>query len=329
MGFFASLFKLTKPAVKQLQIDASKTAKGQSSRMEAEPSTQPALADERKRSYCRELVLEGDEERTVYTYDGSPLKGTRKGSRFYVEVVTSRVRLYSKATGSDWDGSTGGVALAYNGQPFGMTNALDNTLREIDAAGYRIRIKAKRVGMYCEGIPEIVLMLPDPDEIFLWRDACKGLGREVPFEERHSEECERAAELEGERRRLSKMTETELPFGVDGDVLFVEDDEWSGGKPEDGSVKVDISTELIPTPKGSSAKPHVLIRHSGEAFCELSARNRQHAFFLEHVGAVPYLATCKKHARYDGTYCWQITVVYFAQASERGGHEAGLEEMSA
>lgn len=318
MGFFASLLKLTKPSVTQSHVDAIKTTEKPLPQQETQPKRQPSLINENRRPYACELVLEGDEERTVYTYDGAPLKGTRKGSKFYVEVVTSPVHLYSRVTESDWDGSSGGVALAYNGRVFGMTNTLDKTFRDIDAAGYRIRIKAKRVGMYCEGIPEIVLMIPDPDEIFLWRDACKGLGREVPFDERHSPECENAAKQEGERRRLSKMTEVDLPFGVDGDSLFVEDDEWVGDRPTVGSVKVDISTELIPTPKGSSAKPHVLVRCSGKEFYELSARNRQHAFFLEHVGDIPYLATCKKHTRYDGTYCWQVTVVFMRQPTDDG-----------
>lgn len=327
MGFFASLLRLAKPAAKHSRTTKAKATKESASRKDARPTTQPpSFADER-RTCCEELVLEGDEERTAYTYDGAPLKGTRKGSEFYVEVVTSPVYLYSKVTGSDWDGSAGGIALAYNGRPFGITNALSSTLREISAVGYRIRIKAKRVGMYCEGIPEIVLMIPEPDEIFLWRDACRALGREVPFSDRHCQECEDAAWLERERWRLSKATGINLPLGVEGDVIFVEDDKWTGDKPANRSVKVDISTELIPTPKGSSAKPHVLIRYGEEAFCELSARNRQHSTFLKHAGETPYLATCKKHARGDGTHCWQITVVYFSNrpcagdAGERAGHK--------
>ena len=327
MGFFASLFRLAKPAADHPRPAQAKEKEEPASQKNARPTTQPTSFADERRTCCEELVLEGDEERTAYTYDGAPLKGTRKGSEFYVEVVTSPVYLYSKVTGSDWDGSAGGIALAYNGRPFGITNALSSTLREISAVGYRIRIKAKRVGMYCEGIPEIVLMIPEPDEIFLWRDACRALGREVPFSDRHSQECEDAAWLERERSRLSKATGTNLPLGVEGDVIFVEDDKWTGDKPANRSVKVDISTELIPTPKGSSAKPHVLIRYGEEAFCELSARNRQHSTFLKHAGETPYLATCKKHARGDGTHCWQITVVYFSNrpcadtAGERAGHK--------
>ena len=309
-----SLLRTTEPVTRV--VDSELNFISDSDHVSDQRMTATTCGDDRFRASI--LTLEGDEERTVYTYDGAPLKGTRKGSKFYVEVVTSPVHLHSEATGSDWDGSTGGVALAYNGRVFGMTGALEKTFREIAAAGYWIRIKAKRVGMYCEGIPEIVLMIPDPAEIFLWRDACKGLGREVPFDERHSQECEHAAELERTRWHLSKMTGVVLPLGVDGDTLFVEDDEWVGDKPAAGTVKVDISTELIPTPKGSSAKPHVLVRCCGKAFRELSARNRQHALFLKHVGDTPYLATCKKHVRDDGTYCWKVTVVFMGQLTDDG-----------
>lgn len=51
----------------------------------------------------KELILEGSEERQVYTYYGEPLKGTRKGSIFYAEVITKPVVLTSKLTGGTWN----------------------------------------------------------------------------------------------------------------------------------------------------------------------------------------------------------------------------------
>lgn len=112
------------------------------------------------------LLLAGDEERTIYTYDPAPLRGTRKGSKFEVDVVTRHTSLVSPLGGS-WDSSDGGVALAYNGRVFGMTNALAKTLRDLDARGYAVRLGAERVGMFEGSIPEIVLRIPDPEEIFL------------------------------------------------------------------------------------------------------------------------------------------------------------------
>lgn len=260
------------------------------------------------------LTLEGDAERTVYTYDGSPLKGTRKGSVLYADVVTTPMRLHSDVTGSDWDSAeTGGVALAVNGKVFGMTSTLEKTFKELAAAGYSVKVKIKRVGMYCEGIPQVVLMIPEPREIFHWRDACKALGREVSFEERHSDECDRAASMEDERVRLSRSCGKELPIGVDGDVFFFNDESWPGKKPESGSVNVSISSELIPTPKGSSAKPHIVVTVDGTPAVELSARNRQYSAMSHHIGERPYFANCQKYSRDDGSFAWKVTVVYLSK----------------
>ena len=315
MGFLKSLFRYaTKSSTpkKEATPKSKPKPKPEIEQKRADPE-QPRsnIIVSKPRPYS--LTLAGDSERRIYTYDGSPLKGTRKGSVLYADVITEPIRLHSDVTGSDWDSSDGGVALAVNGAPFGMTSTLDKTFRELDEAGYSVKVKVKRVGMYCEGIPEMVLMIPDPNEVFHWRDACRALGREVPFEERHSDECERAADMENERHRLSRSSGLELPVGVDGDVFFIEDDSWHGPKPSTGYAPVEISTELIPTPKGSSAKPHISVSASGRAFVELSARNRQYQAMARHIGESPFAATCQRKLRDDGTFCWQVAVVYFSQ----------------
>lgn len=317
MGFLKSLFRATK----KKETTKKKEAAKKNSAPKHEPTHTPKEHGPQKAPSARKciytLTLEGDSERRVYTYDGAPLKGTRKGSVFYADVITEPVSLHSDVTGSDWDSSSGGVALAVNGMLFGMTSTLERTFKELAEAGYAVKVKAKRLGMYCEGIPEIVLMIPDPNEVFHWRDACRGLGREVPFEERHSEECERAAELENERHRLSRSSGLDLPVGVDGDVFFINDEDWPGAKPSNGLALVEISTELIPTPKGSSAKPHIVVSVSGEAFVEVSARNHQYSAMARHVGEKPYASTCQKHLRDDGTFCWKVTIVYFCQEESK------------
>lgn len=285
-------------------------------RPQSVPANPVAPAREAKPQKERVLTLEGDEERTAYTYDPAPLKGTRKGSTFYADVVFRRTRLTSPSTGGTWDTATdGGVALARDGRLFGMTNTLAETFRELDKLGYSVRVKVKRLGMYDRVIPEVVLKIPHPSEIFFWRDGCAGLGREVPFEERHSEECEQAAWMERDRKRLSRNTEQELPLGVVGEAFFFEDGEWGGQKPNRGVATLDVSTEWIPTPKGSQAKPHIAVLVSGEKVRELNARNGTYKTMAEHVGEMPYLSTCKRWERGDGSYCWMVTVVYLPSSA--------------
>ena len=310
MGFLKTLFTSVKNASVQKEGSTHKHDP-----KSATPKKSVKEAHKAKHSLYQ-IVLEGDTERTVYTYDGVPLKGTRKGSTLYADVVTEHIRLHSKATGSDWDSSDGGVALAVNGKPFGMTSTMEKTFKELKETGYDVKVKIKRLGMYCEGIPQIVLMIPEPEEIFHWRDACRALGHEVPFEDRHNEECELAAELENERHRLSRSSGLELPIGVDGDIFFINDEDWPGAKPDLGNEHVEISSAIIPTPKGSSAKPHVTVSVSGKMFVELTARNRQYPAMARHVGEKPYAATCQRYMRDDETFCWQVTVVYFPQESK-------------
>lgn len=309
MRFLKSLFRSAKEEIAQHREQEPKTKKDRSL-----VNRQQDAHPEKHHAYS--ITLEGECERTVYTYDGSPLNGTRKGSVIYADVVTKHTRLHSNATGTDWDSTDGGVALAVNGVPFGMTNTLAETFKELDRAGYAVKVKLKRVGLYCKGIPEMVMMIPQPEEVFRWRNACRALGREVPFSDRHTDECERAADLENKRRRLSRLSGLNLPIGVDGDVFFIKNDDWPGAKPHTRCEPVEISTELIPLRKGSKAKPHIAVRVSGEIFTELSARNRQYQTIAKHVGDKPYAATCQRRTLNDGTNGWQIVVVYLSMEDE-------------
>lgn len=321
MGFLSSLFNSAKKAGKPKE-EAAPTKESELSI----PAPRKQSNDPSAKSRLYTLKLEGDSERRIYTYDGTPLKGTRKGSVLFADVITEPTRLYSEATGSEWDSSDGGVALAVNGIPFGMTSTMEQTFKELAEAGYAVKVKVKRLGMYCEGIPEMVLMIPEPSEVFHWRDACRALGREVPFEERHSDECERAAGLENERHRLSRLSGLQLPIGVDGDVFSISDGDWPGLKPPSGYERIEVSTEIIPTPKGSTAKPHIVVSTSGQPFVELTARNHQYQAMSRHVGEIPYAATCQRRTRDDGTFFWQVAVIYLSQEDERIGSNGDADD---
>lgn len=260
----------------------------------------------------KSISLRGECERPVYVYYGEPLRKIRKGDVFDAEVVTKPMRLRSELTGGVWDTTDDGFALAYKGKVFGAASALGNTFKDITDLGYRITVSCRMTGWYAKGIPTVVMMIDEPEEIFAWLDACKGLGRDVSFEERHSPECESAALSERTRLELSKACGRELPVGVDGDCVYIEDDKWAGRR-KSGIFPVEVSTELIPTPRGSKAKPHVAVFVDGAMAADVSARCVHYQTLAEHAGERPYFACCQKREGHDGSPIWRVTVVYLGR----------------
>lgn len=260
----------------------------------------------------KSISLRGKCERPVYVYYGEPLRKIRKGDVFDAEVVTKPMRLRSELTGGVWDTTDDGFALAYKGKVFGAASALGNTFKDITELGYRITVSCRMTGWYAKGIPTVVMMIDEPEEIFAWLDACKGLGRDVSFEERHSPECESAALSERTRLELSKACGRELPVGVDGDCVYIEDDKWTG-KRKSGIFPVEVSTELIPTPRGSKAKPHVAVFVDGAMVTDVSARCVHYKTLAEHAGERPYFACCQKREGHNGFPIWRVTVVYLGR----------------
>jgi len=260
----------------------------------------------------KSISFRGECERTVYVYYGEPLRKIRKGDVFDAEVVTKPMRLRSELTGGVWDTTDNGFALAYKGKVFGAASALGNTFKDITELGYRITVSCRMTGWYAKGIPTVVMMIDEPEEIFAWLDACKGLGRDVSFEERHSPECESAALSERTRLELSKACGRELPVGVDGDCVYIEDDKWTGMR-KSGVFPVEVSTELIPTPRGSTAKPHVAVFVDGAMAADVSARCVHYKTLAEHAGERPYFACCQKREGHDGSPIWRVTVVYLGR----------------
>lgn len=258
------------------------------------------------------ISFSGECERTVYVYYGEPLRKIRKGDVFDAEVVTKPMRLRSELTGGVWDTADNGFALAYKGKVFGAASALGNTFKDITELGYKITVSCRMTGWYARGIPTVVMMIDEPEEIFAWLDACKGLGRDVSFEERHSPECESAALSERTRLELSKACGRELPVGVDGDCVYIEDDKWTGRR-KSGVFPVEVSTELIPTPRGSKAKPHVAVFVDGAMAADVSARCVHYKTLAEHAGERPYFACCQKREGHDGFPIWRVTVVYLGR----------------
>lgn len=256
------------------------------------------------------VSFSGDHEYQVYVYYGWPLKTLHVGDVFNAEVITSPMLLKSDLTGGIWDTGKEGIALAYKGRVFGATAVLDETFKELSGIGYEITVSCKMTGWFASGIPEIVMKIEDRDEIIDWRYACRGLGYEVLFEDRHHPTCEALASAERDRRRLSRLCGRDLPGGIDGEVIYFPEDKWEGQKPTTGCLAIDVVTELIPQPQGSKAKPHIAFVTGKRKVAEVSARNRQYKMLSKHIGEKPYFACCRKYTGNNRAPLWMVIVTY-------------------
>ena len=118
------------------------------------------------------IILDGQEEKTVYVYDGKPLKNIREGSEFYLEVTPEDAVMQSSATGSVVDTKEHELAaVTYNGKLVGTLSGYYGFLKFYTRRGRRVAIKVKCTGMYMRGIPNIVAMMPPYAEMKALKEA--------------------------------------------------------------------------------------------------------------------------------------------------------------
>ena len=216
-------------------------------------------------------TLEGDSSvDSVYVYDGGPISGIKKGERFYADVVTKRVILRSRISDNVWDTGNEGVALSYGGKVFAATNAFEDTFRRLAKSGYTVRVLMQVTGSYKPGIPKVKMLIPDIGTMNYMRDTGQA--------------------LTGSSNIIN---------------LYISG--WTG--PGRGARHIEVETRWVPTPEGSSAKPHIIVSVNGEDVDELSARSSQYAALAKHVGEKPDDATCKPMEG-DGAPRQRLRLVY-------------------
>lgn len=70
---------------------------------------------------------------------------------------------------------------------------------------------------------------------------------------------------------------------------------WVGGELPAGDLRFTPEFEMVPTPKGSSAKPHIRILRNGMPLVEISARNTEaYKFVFANMGR-----PCRASYMYD------------------------------
>ena len=212
----------------------------------------------------------------VYVYDGKPLRGISSGQEFYAEVVTRPTNLRSTLTGTTWNTKRdGGVALAVDGHVFGATRTYEVTFRKLASAGGPVRVRMRRSGTYAKGIPTVEMLLPHSFVMNIAGD----LGYLVPN---------------------------------DADVVILSIRKWSGPMVGDNAARLPVTTRTVPTPGGSSAKPHVIVSAAGTDVADISARSTFYSTLARHVGEPPLDAFCQMRESSDGhgAHYWRLVVIW-------------------
>lgn len=269
MGLFSSLVKA---------IFTSNGASTSARTPSTEGMSDPAAMSARNGRHpaARVIDIDGDTEKVIYTYLGAVFKGVKKGAVFYVAPLGFDTVIHSKSTGTTTDsGAFGDTPLAYKGRTFGLTPSCLGFLKEMVAAGFKVQVKVKKIGMYSAGIPELVTMTADPQLLKQWWERQKITTEPVPF----SEENELHIKEERYRARISEIrqnrTGIELHETSSEVWIDVTESNWIAGTPPIGDLRFTPNFEIIPTPKGSSAKPHIRILAGKEPLVEINASSHK------------------------------------------------------
>lgn len=134
------------------------------------------------------------------------------------------------------------------------------------AAGFTVRLKVKKTGMYSPGVSELVSLTAEPWLLKQWWERQKTLSIPVPF----SEEDELKAKIAQVRRSRTGIELAKDSLEV---WVTVTDGNWIGGKLPRKDFRFTPSFEIVPTPKGSSAKPHIKVLADGNPLVEINARS--------------------------------------------------------
>lgn len=273
MGLFSSL-------VKSILTSNGASASACAPAAEGAPRSAAMSAQDGRHPAARAIDIDGDCEKTVFAYVGVPFKGIRKGAEFYVEPLGHDMVLHSKSTGTTADSAEfGDTPLSYNGTAFGFTYSGLGFLKEMVAAGFTFRLKVKKTGMYSPGVPELVSLTAEPRLLEQWWERQKTLTTPVPFSEEDElirleakREAQYRAKVAQVRRRRTGIELAKDSLEV---WITVTDRNWIGGKLPRKDLRFTPSFEIVPTPKGSSAKPHIRVLADGNPLVEINAMSTE------------------------------------------------------
>ncbi|MDM8162454.1 hypothetical protein QUV94_00955 [Collinsella intestinalis] len=89
-----------------------------------------------------------------------------------------------------------------------------------------------------------------------------------------------------ERKRMSRLMGMDMPLGLDYAEVNIDGVEWQLDHHPDRKLHTG-STRWLPVPKGSKAKPHIVLSLDGVDAREITGRNMCYGAFAAHVGEQP------------------------------------------
>ena len=219
-------------------------------------------------------IPQGEYEGRIYTYDGRPIGEVREGEVFRMNIVRGTVRMTSIYTGSEGFSSEENCCVTFGGFAVGYLSGRAYYVSKVVEEYGSISIAVRHDGTDPDGgWPLLKAMLPETD----WFKNLLGISRVK--ENRHP-----GIEYAWLPDKLWKIK--------------VRDDDYS------------LTVHLIPTPKGSSAKPHLDIQLNGVSCAEVTAAFGCYNTLLDLVDAGPFECTLSNRARFedDIDYCLEIRV---------------------
>lgn len=256
------------------------------------------------------IDVSGTEEVTLFTYDAEMLDGMPDGAWIEIEAVPYDVELYSSRAESCESSEDFGTAVAFYGVVIGITSGSLECLKEIAASGRRVKFRAIKKGMLedYDGIPRMKCQVMSPRLIKEWWKAEQRDPGRFALSEESRDEIEQVNRKEKVRAWRERDLGTKLPDEWDDVDIYVGDK--LPYSPQEGVTPVDVSTELIPTPKGSKAKPKVSIRISGVEILQAGACNGYYSTVASHVGEKPFGAYIRNLRRENGDQTTRLVIVW-------------------
>ena len=205
----------------------------------------------------REYRFDGEKERKVIVYNGAPVSSLSAGTEIALTPYLGEGVMYSRF--SDWSVNTKDcfdTIMCYKGTPIGFCSIPRGEVKTLARKGIRVSFSAKCLGDLegYSGIKEIVLYAPAK----IYADDVLG---EISCYEHGATE----------KPQVLQYNE----YDEEDYIELASKKRW-----QFPSAKI----EFIPTPKGSSAKPHILLTSKrGKKISEVTARNSYYAELAELV----------------------------------------------
>jgi hypothetical protein len=226
------------------------------------------------------ITIAGENERLVYTYDGTPLKGIVKGQWFDSVVARGEVTMRSTATGTVANSKEfDDLPIMVGGMPYGFVGAFHDSVRSLQSAGYEVAFRSRRIGTYMKGIPEVNCYIPPTWWFLTWTRMFLAFDGEVS----------------------PNTEESEI-------VKFSRDEsEWLGG-----SVGKDVPMHmsLVLGEANGRTKPHVLLMSGESRLVELPAKVAIYRELLPYIGRPAFgLVSRMERKGREGCY-YSISILF-------------------